>query len=154
MRAGGGAAAELGSIMSRMPIFSSPFLLGFEGLEQVLDRVTKTSGDGYPPYNIERFPAAPDGSEKFRITLAVAGFAREELDIAVEDRQLHVRGKQNDSGQRDFLHKGIANRHFARAFVLADGMDVTVARLENGLLAIDLVKSPPDRVVRRIEISE
>jgi HSP20 family molecular chaperone IbpA len=140
--------------MSRLPLFSSPFLLGFDGLEQVLDRVTKSATDGYPPYNIERFQPASDGSERFRITLALAGFSTEELEITVEDRQLHVRGKQTETEPRDFLHKGIAARHFARTFLLADGMEVGDAKLQNGLLAIDLLKSAPDRVIRRIQISE
>jgi HSP20 family molecular chaperone IbpA len=140
--------------MNRTHAFSSPFLLGFEGLEQVLDRVTKSAADGYPPYNIERFQPEADGSENFRITLAVAGFSASTLEITVEDRQLHVRGKQSENEPRDFLHKGIAARHFARAFVLADGMDVVGATLQNGLLAIDLVKSAPERVVHRIEIRE
>ena len=140
--------------MSRVSMFSSPFLLGFDDLERGLDRVSKAAADGYPPYNIEREPPEADGSERIRITLAVAGFARDNLDITIEDKQLNIRGKQKDDEEREFLHRGIAARQFSRSFVLADGMDVIGARLGNGLLEVNLRKSAPERVVRRIEISE
>ncbi len=149
--------------MSRMQVFSSPLLLGFDALEQMLDRATKTPVDGYPPYNIERDSARSDtgsdtgadtGAELFRISLAVAGFAKSEIEISVEDRQLVIRGRQAEPQNRDYLHRGIAARQFNRSFLLADGMEVTKAGLANGILAIDLRKSPPDRVIRRIEISE
>ncbi len=140
--------------MTRLQVFSSPLLLGFEAVEQLLDRATKATHDGYPPYNVERSDSLADGSEDYRITIAVAGFARADLEITVEDRQLTVRGRQLDDKERDFLHRGIAGRHFSRTFLLADSMIVREARLENGLLAIDLRKSAPDRVVRRIDIRE
>jgi HSP20 family molecular chaperone IbpA len=140
--------------MSRVSVFQSPLLLGFDGLEQMLERATKGSSEGYPPYNIERHPIQSDGSESYRILLAVAGFTRNDLEITVENRQLHVRGRQVDDGNRDYLHRGIAARQFAKSFLLADGMEVEAARLEHGLLAIHLRKSAPDKGIRRIEISE
>jgi HSP20 family molecular chaperone IbpA len=142
------------SDVTRLQVFSSPLLLGYDGLEDMLERATKTSSDGYPPYNIERFAADAEGTEPYRISLAVAGFAKTDIEITVEDKQLHVRGKRSENQAHEFLHRGIANRQFAKAFLLADGMSVTGARLGNGLLAIDLRKSAPDRVVRRIAISE
>ncbi len=141
--------------MSRMQVFSSPLLLGFDALEQMLDRAAKAPSDGYPPYNIERTPAQSDcGNELFRISLAVAGFAKSDIEISVENRQLVIHGRQAEPENRDYLHRGIAARQFNRSFLLADGMEVTKAGLANGILAIDLRKSPPDRVIRRIEISE
>jgi HSP20 family molecular chaperone IbpA len=137
-----------------MQVFSSPLLLGFDALEQMLDRTAKSATDGYPPYNIERAEPAPDGAENYRISLAVAGFTKASLEITLEDRQLVVRGKQADDRDRTYMHRGIATRQFTRSFLLADGMEVTGASLANGLLAIDLRKSAPDRVVRRIEIGE
>lgn len=137
--------------MSRFQGFGSPLLLGFEEMERLLERAVKTPGDGYPPYNIERLEA--DSGDTIRITLAVAGFRREELDISVEERQLLIRGRQqDDSNGRVFLHRGIAARQFLRSFVLAEGIEVTAARLQNGLLEIDLVRPEPERMVRRIEI--
>jgi HSP20 family molecular chaperone IbpA len=138
--------------MSRLQVFSSPLLLGVDGLEQMLDRTTKSASDGYPPYNIERFAPQVDGAEKYRIVLAVAGFTRDELEVVVEQRQLIVKGKQVDDKSREFLHRGIAARQFSRSFLLADGMQTTSARLANGLLSIDLLKAAPDRAVQRIEI--
>ncbi len=138
--------------MSRVSLFSSPLLLGFDEVERLLDRASKTAGDGYPPYNIERFPRAEGEAERLRITLAVAGFDRDEIDITVEENQLVIRGRQKDDEGRDYLHRGIAARQFARAFVLADGMEVRGARLANGLLEIGLEKLEPKRLVRRIEI--
>jgi HSP20 family molecular chaperone IbpA len=141
--------------MSRMQVFSSPLLLGFDSLEQMLDRATKTPSDGYPPYNIERTTAASDSAvELYRISLAVAGFGKSEIEVTVEDKQLVIHGRQTDQQNRDYLHRGIAARQFNRSFLLADGMEVINASLANGILAIDLRKSPPDRVIRRIEISE
>ena len=137
--------------MTRMTLLSSPLLLGFEEIERLTDRVGKSS-EGYPPYNIERVQRSDTGPEMLRITLAVAGFTRDQLDITLEDNQLLVRGKQEDDKSREYLHRGIAARQFQRTFVLADGIEVRSAGLENGLLAIDLVRHEPDRHVRRIEI--
>ncbi|MBI2717938.1 MAG: Hsp20 family protein [Rhizobiales bacterium] len=138
--------------MSRVPMFSSPLLLGFDDLERLLERAVKTSGDGYPPYNIERLPRAEGEAERLRITLAVAGFGRDEIDVTIEENQLMIRGRQNDDETRAYLHRGIAARQFARAFVLADGMEVRSARLTSGLLEINLERPEPKRLVRRIEI--
>lgn len=133
--------------MNRNGTFNSPFLLGFDHLERLLERTAKSAGDGYPPYNIEQ-----TGPEKLRITLAVAGFAPGELDVTVEDNQLVIRGKQTESADKTFLHRGIAARQFQRAFVLADGIDVTGAELANGLLSIELARPKPESVTRRIDI--
>lgn len=140
--------------MTRMSLLSSPMLLGFEEIERLIDRAGKTSGDGYPPYNIERIRDEAEGGrgEALRITLAVAGFTRDQLEITLEDNQLCVRGKQQDDKQREYLHRGIAARQFQRTFVLADGIEVRSADLANGLLSIDLVRLEPERLVRRIEI--
>jgi HSP20 family molecular chaperone IbpA len=137
--------------MSRVPSLSSPFLLGFDEIERALDRVAKAA-DGYPPYNIERLPRDGNLPERLRITLAVAGFTRDQLDVTVEESQLVIRGKQLDDKSRHYLHRGIAARQFQRTFVLADGMDVLTADLQNGLLSIDLARPEPERVVRSIEI--
>jgi len=137
--------------MSRMTPFSSPLLLGFDTIEKTLERVAK-NGDGYPPYNIERL-RGDNGGDRLRITLAVAGFAEADLEITVEDSELVVRGRQTDDTEREFLHRGIAARQFQRVFVLADGMRVTNADLKNGLLAIDLDRPEPERLVRKINIS-
>ncbi|QPC42576.1 Hsp20 family protein [Kaustia mangrovi] len=139
--------------MSRVSVFSSPLLVGFDEVERMLDRVSKTSGDGYPPYNIERLPAEDGAAERLRITLAVAGFRREELEIILEDNQLVIRGKQAEEADKAYLHRGIAARQFQRAFVLAEGMDVVDASLDNGLLSIDLERPEPERVVRKIAIN-
>ncbi|HMT13365.1 MAG TPA: Hsp20 family protein [Aestuariivirga sp.] len=144
--------------MTRISYFSSPLLLGFDSLERLLDRAVKTSGEGYPPYNIERFPP-PEGEgatagERLRITIAVAGFSAAELEVTVEDNQLTVKGRQRDEEARDYLHRGIAGRQFQRAFVLADGMEVTGASLAHGLLAVDLRRLIPERVFRHIAIRE
>lgn len=138
--------------MSRMTLLSSPLLLGFDEIERLIDRVGKGGSDGYPPYNIERMPRAEGRPELLRITLAVAGFTRDQLDVTVEDSQLQVRGRQEDDKSRQYLHRGIAARQFQKTFVLADGIEVRSAELENGLLIIDLVRHEPDRLVRRIEI--
>jgi HSP20 family molecular chaperone IbpA len=138
--------------MTRLSVFSSPLLLGFDELERMLDRASKTSGDGYPPYNIERLPKVDGEAERMRITLAVAGFGRDELDVTVEENQLIIRGRQKDEDGRSYLHRGIAARQFIRTFVLADGMEVAGARLANGLLEIHLERPEPRRVIRRIQI--
>jgi HSP20 family molecular chaperone IbpA len=149
-----------GFAMSRMSLLSSPLLLGFEEMERLIDRVGK--GDGYPPYNIERIAANGAGSgeteaeriDRLRITLAVAGFRRDQLEITVEDNQLVIRGRQEDDKAREFLHRGIAARQFSRSFVLADGIEVKSAELSDGLLCIDLVRREPDRLVRKVEIGQ
>lgn len=138
--------------MTRMTMLSNPLLLGFEEIERLIDRAGKGTGDGYPPYNIERISKDGDRAELLRITLAVAGFTREQLDITLEDNQLNVRGKQQDDKERDFLYRGIAARQFSRTFVLADGIEVKSADLSNGLLCIDLHRLEPERLIRRIEI--
>ena len=145
--------------MSRVTQLNSPLLLGFDEVGRLLDRLAKSPGDSYPPYNIERIAAAQNGSgrpkgEVLRITLAVAGFTRDQLDIAVEDSQLTIRGRQDDDKSRTYLHRGIAARQFQRTFVLADGIEVRSASLDNGLLSIDLVRLEPERVMRKIEIRE
>jgi HSP20 family molecular chaperone IbpA len=139
--------------MSRVPSLSSPFLLGFDEIERALDRVSKAA-DGYPPYNIERIARTNGEPERLRITLAVAGFTRDQLDVTVEESQLVIRGRQQDDKTRQFLHRGIAARQFQRTFVLADGMEVTAADLKNGLLAIDLVRPEPERMVKTIAITD
>lgn len=136
-----------------MSLISSPLLLGFEEIERLIDRVGKGS-DGYPPYNIERIAGGETVAEKLRITLAVAGFTRDQLDISVEDNQLTVRGRQEDDKDREYLHRGIAARQFQRTFVLADGIEVHAADLDNGLLTIDLVRHLPERIIRKVEIGK
>jgi len=135
-------------------MFSSPLLLGFDDLDRLLERALKTSGEGYPPYNIERLPQTDGSSEVLRITIAVAGFQRQDLEITIEDNQLNIRGRTKEDDARDYLHRGIAGRQFQRAFVLADGMDVTDATLVNGLLIINLRRPEPNSIIRRIEIKE
>lgn len=133
--------------MTKM-IASYPHMLGFEQLERLLERTAKSS-EGYPPFNIEQ-----TADYAYRITLAVAGFAEEDLAITVEDRQLVIRGRQGDDGaDRVFLHRGIAARQFQRSFVLAEGVDVSDAQMENGLLHIDLTQAPPETVVQTIKIN-
>ena len=139
--------------MSRVSSFSSLFLLGFDEIERVRDRVAK-GADGYPPYNIERIARGPSGPERLRITLAVAGFTRDQLDVTLEESQLIIRGRQQDDKTRQYLHRGIAARQFQRSFVLAEGMEVLSADLKNGLLAIDLVRPQPERVIKSISIKE
>lgn len=133
--------------MSRLSLFSSPLLLGFDQFERALDRVTKATADGYPPYNVEQV-----GEDALRLTLAVAGFKPEELSVQLEDNQLVVRGKQADENDRIYLHRGIAARQFQRSFVLADGIEVLGAALDNGLLNIDLRRRAAEGLVRAIEI--
>jgi HSP20 family molecular chaperone IbpA len=139
--------------MSRVPSLSSPFLIGFEQIERALDRVAKAS-DGYPPYNIERLPRDDKDPERLRITLAVAGFTLDQLEVVVEEKELVIRGRQQDDKCRQYLHRGIAARQFQRTFVLADGMEVQKADLKNGLLSIDLVRPEPVRMAKSISITE
>lgn len=138
--------------MTRMQMLSNPLMLGFEEIERLIDRAGKGAGDGYPPYNIERVSKDEDRGELLRITLAVAGFTRDQLEVTLEDNQLIVRGKQQDDKAREFIYRGIAARQFSRTFVLADGIEVKNADLNNGLLTIDLHRLEPERLVRRIEI--
>ena len=133
--------------MSRLSLFNSPFLLGFDQLERAVDRLAKASGDGYPPYNIEQ-----TGEDSLCITLAVAGFAEDDLSVTLEDRQLVIRGRQTDDGERIYLHRGIAARQFQRSFVLAEGIEVVEARMDNGLLHVDLVRPKVESRTRTVEI--
>jgi len=133
--------------MARISAFDSPLLLGFDHFERVLDRVAKTSSEGYPPYNIEQI-----GENGLRITLAVAGFSMDELTVVVEDGQLIVRGKQSDDKDRVYLYRGIAARQFVRSFVLAEGIDVVGAALDNGLLHVDLERPEPQSRQKVIDI--
>ena len=139
--------------MSRVPSLSSPFLLGFDDIERLLDRVAK-GADGYPPYNIERVARDGNNPERLRITLALAGFTRDQLDVTVEENQLVIRGRQQDDKTRHYLHRGIAARQFQRTFVLADGMEVMGADLKHGLLSVDLVRPQPERIIRSIAIND
>ena len=141
--------------MSRMTPFSSPLLLGFDSVEKTLERIAK-GGDGYPPYNIERIRPRPGEGEPYeviRITLAVAGFKPEELEVTTEENQLVIRGRQTDDTEREYLHRGIAARQFQKCFLLADGMRTERAVLRNGLLLIDLAKPEPQRIVKKIDIA-
>jgi len=140
--------------MTRLTLPTHPLLLGFDELERLVERAAKTGGDGYPPYNIERVSKTGEGPEVLRITLAVAGFTRDQLEIQLEDKHLSVRGKQADDVQRTYIHRGIAARQFCRTFVLADGLEVQSADLSNGLLSIDLVRLVPARLSRTISISD
>jgi HSP20 family molecular chaperone IbpA len=133
--------------MSRLSLFNSPLLLGFDHFERALDRVSKAAADGYPPYNVEQ-----TGENSLRITLAVAGFTMSDLQVQIEGNQLVIRGKQQDDKERIYLHRGIAARQFLRSFVLAEGIEVGGAALDNGLLHIDLVRPVIEPKVRTIEI--
>ncbi|QDC10884.1 Hsp20 family protein [Oceanicola sp. D3] len=134
--------------MSKLTLGSHPFLLGFEQLERLVERTAKTGNEGYPPFNIEQ-----SGENAYRITLAVAGFSEQDLSITVEDSQLVIRGRQaDDDDGRVFLHRGIAARQFQRSFVLAEGVEVAGAKLENGLLHVDLNRAAPETVVQTIKI--
>ncbi len=140
--------------MSRMTAFSSPLLLGFDDIERALDRVSKGANEGYPPYNIERLPRDARRGDVLRITLAVAGFTREQLDVTLEENQLVIRGRQiDDDKTREFLHRDIAARQFQRTFVLAEGIEILGAELKDGLLSIDLARPEPERIIRRINIT-
>jgi len=135
--------------VTKMALGAHPFLLGFDELERLVERTAKSGNDGYPPYNIEQI-----GETRFRITLALAGFAESDLAITLEDRQLVIRGRQTDDSEgRAFLHRGIAARQFQRSFVLADGVEVAGAEMENGLLHVDLHRAVPDKVVQTIKIN-
>jgi HSP20 family molecular chaperone IbpA len=139
---------ERASVMSKLTLGSHPYLLGFEQLERLVERTAKTAAEGYPPFNIEAV-----AENAYRITLAVAGFREDDLAITVEDRQLVIRGRQGeDDTGRVFLHRGIAARAFQRSFVLAEGVEVAGANMENGLLHLDLHRSVPDAVVQTIKI--
>jgi HSP20 family molecular chaperone IbpA len=140
--------------MSRISLLSSPLLLGFEDIERLIDRANKGSSDGYPPYNVERIAALNGEGEALRITLAVAGFTRDQLEITLADSQLTVRGRQQEEVSRQYLYRGIAARQFSRTFVLAEGIEVKSAELSDGLLAIELKRLEPERQVRMIEISD
>lgn len=135
--------------MSRLSLFNSPFLLGFDQFERALDRVSKASNDGYPPYNIEQ-----TSDDALRISLAVAGFTMDDLSITVEGNQLIIRGKQTDDKDKVYLHRGIAARQFQRSFVLAEGIEVTGAWLDSGLLNIDLERPAVEDRVRTVEIRD
>ena len=136
--------------MTKLALGTHPFLLGFEQLERLVERTAKTGNDGYPPYNIEQ-----SNENSYRITLAVAGFSEADLSITVEDSTLVIRGRQSDDPEgRVFLHRGIAARQFQRSFVLADGVDVGAATMENGLLHVDLNRRVPEKVVQTITISK
>lgn len=138
--------------MTRISPLSSPFLLGFDEIERALTRVTKSANDGYPPYNIERLAKTEQEPERLRITLAVAGFIRDQLDVSVEENQLIIRGRQIDEQERFYLHRGIAARQFQRSFLLVEGMQVLGADLSNGLLSVDLIRPEPEKIVRKINI--
>jgi HSP20 family molecular chaperone IbpA len=138
--------------MTRTLAFSSPLLLGFDDIERLLDRVSKTA-DGYPPYNIERIAPSDGDPAKIRITLAVAGFDPNDIEVTVEENELIISGRQSDDEDRDYLHRGIAARQFRRTFVLADGIEVTGAELKDGLLSIELVRPEAARTARRIPIT-
>jgi HSP20 family molecular chaperone IbpA len=133
--------------MNRLSLFNSPLLLGFDHFERALDRVSKASADGYPPYNIEQL-----AEDRLRITLAVAGFTMDDLSVQIEDTQLVIRGKQTDDRERTYLHRGIAARQFQRSFVLAEGIEVIGASLDNGLLHVDIMRPTVEPKVRKVEI--
>jgi HSP20 family molecular chaperone IbpA len=136
--------------MTKMTLGAHPYLLGFEQLERLMERTAKSDNNGYPPFNIEQ-----SDETAYRITLAVAGFAEDDLSITVEDRQLVIRGRQaEEDDRRIYLHRGIAGRQFQRSFVLAEGVEVTGASMENGLLHIDLSKVEPEKIVQRININK
>ena len=148
----GHRSASKGFAMTRLTTLNAPFMLGFDEIERALDRVARGGSEGYPPYNIERMVRVDDQPERLRITLAVAGFTRDQLDITLEENQLVIRGRQIDDKPRQYLHRGIAARQFQRSFLLAEGMRVMGADLVNGLLCVDLVRPEPERVVQRINI--
>ena len=133
--------------MTRLSLFNSPLLLGFDHFERTLDRVSKSSAEGYPPYNIEQ--TSEDG---LRITLAVAGFSEADLSVQIEDNQLVIKGRQTDDEEKVYLHRGIAARQFQRTFVLAEGIEVLAAEIDNGLLHIDLERPQPEVKVKKIAI--
>ena len=134
---------------TRTLLFDSPFLLGFDHTRALIDRAAKAAAESYPPYNVEQTSEAG-----VRITLAVAGFTRDQLDVTIEENQLVIRGRQQDDKARQYIHRGIAARHFQRTFVLAEGMHVLGADLKNGLLSVDLARPEPERIVKTIAINE
>jgi HSP20 family molecular chaperone IbpA len=138
--------------MVRAVGLNSPFLLGFDAIERALDKVSKTASDGYPPYNIERIASSGEAPEILRITIAVAGFGQDQIEVTQEESQLLVRGRQQDDKTRDYLHRGIAARQFQRNFLLAEGIEVLGAELANGLLSIDLARPRPERTVKKINV--
>ena len=138
--------------MVRVTALSSPLLLGFDELERALDKVVKTGTDGYPPYNIEQIAANGGEPERLRITVAVAGFSEDQIEVTIEESQLMIRGRQREDKTREYLHRGIAARQFQRAFLLAEGIEVKSAELAQGLLSVDLVRPQPERLVRTIKI--
>ena len=140
--------------MTRVSAFSSPLLLGFDEIERALDRLAKGGGDGYPPYNIERLQGNDNCGDILRITLAVAGFSEDDLDVTVEENELVLRGRQNDEPAGNYLYRGIAARQFQKTFVLAEGIEVLGAALRDGLLSIDLTRPLSKRAVRRIEVNK
>ncbi len=133
---------------NKVSMFNSPLLLGFDQFERTLDRIARSANDGYPPYNIEQI-----GETTLRITIAVAGFTMDDLSVQVEDNQLIIRGRQTEDTERTYLHRGIAARQFQRSFVLAEGIEVTRASLDNGLLHIELNRPVPEQRVRHIKIN-
>ncbi len=139
--------------MVRVTALSSPFLLGFDQIERALENAQKSASEGYPPYNIERIAPKEDKPERLRITLAVAGFGPDEIEVTEEESQLWVRGRQKDDKSREYIHRGIAARQFQRSFLLAEGMRVLDAELASGLLTIDVARPQPDKVVTKISIS-
>ncbi|MFP4314068.1 MAG: Hsp20 family protein [Alphaproteobacteria bacterium] len=133
---------------TRLTLFDSPLFLGFDHFEETFDRLRKSGSDGYPPYNIEQM-----AENRLRITLAVAGFTMDDLDVEIENNQLTVRGKQEDDSEgRIFLHRGIAARQFQKSFVLADGIEVEGAAMDNGLLHIDMKRIIPESKAKKIKI--
>jgi HSP20 family molecular chaperone IbpA len=155
VRSKAGSAERLkgASIMVRVTALSSPLLLGFDGIERALDKASKSAADGYPPYNIERIAGKDGEPEILRITLAVAGFTQDQVEVTQEENQLSIRGRQPDDKTREYIHRGIAARQFQRSFLLADGMQVRGAELANGLLSIDVARPQPERVVRKINVA-
>lgn len=137
--------------MTRITTLTNPLLLGFEEIERMVEKITRTSGDGYPPYNIEKID--DDGIVKLRITLAVAGFSDDDLDVSIENNQLTIKGRQLADPEREFLHRGIAARQFQKNFILAAGIEIEGAELKNGLLSIDLMRPEPVSTARQIKIN-
>jgi HSP20 family molecular chaperone IbpA len=136
--------------MTRITSLTSPLLLGFEEIERMVEKIARTSGDGYPPYNIEKIET--DGALKLRITLAVAGFSDNDLDVSIENNQLSIQGRQENDPDREYLHRGIAARQFQKTFILANGIEIESAELHNGLLSIDLIRPEPKSAARQIKI--
>jgi HSP20 family molecular chaperone IbpA len=139
--------------MVRVPASNYPLLLGLDQVERALDKVSRSASDGYPPYNVERITVVGDGLELLRVTLAVAGFSRSEIEVTQEDSQLVISGRRQEEKARDYIHRGIAARPFQRGFILAEGMEVLGAKLASGLLTIDIARPQPERGVKRITIT-